>query len=66
VRDGVETDEDLQEVVDFVYRYQGIESAREEARTYARSAVENLDGLDASDARSALELTAQHVVERER
>ena len=66
VRSGIQTEADWQEIIDFVHRYQGIEEAREEARSYARSALENLNFLRASDARKALELAARHVVERER
>ena len=66
VRCGIETEADWQEIIDFVHRYRGIEEAREEARSYARSALENLDSLRVSDARNALELAARHVVDRER
>lgn len=66
VRNGVETEEDLQEVFRFVRRYRGIEAAREEARTYASSGLKNLGVLNTSEARNALEMAVWHVVERER
>ena len=66
VENGVETDEDVQEIFRFVHRYRGIEEAREEARTYANSGLKNLAPLRFSDAREALELTARYVVDRER
>jgi len=64
IRRGVQSDEDLKEVVNFVERYQGIEQAREEARTYAQSAIRNLEGLSDSDARNALEQAVHYVAER--
>jgi octaprenyl-diphosphate synthase len=64
IRRGVQSDEDLKEVVHFVERYQGIEQAREEARTYAQSAIRNLEGLSDSDARNALEQAVHYVAER--
>ena len=66
VRDGIESDEDFQEIFHFVHRYGGIEQAREEAHTYAKSALKNLDPLRSSEAREALELAVYHVVDRER
>ena len=65
VERGVETEEDWQEVLQFVRRYRGIEDAKAEAETYGRSALRNLQVLDGSRARRALELTVQQVVERE-
>lgn len=64
VRRGIQTDDDVQEVLQFVKRYEGIEQAREEARTYARSAIQNLNGLRDSEARDALELAVHYVAER--
>lgn len=66
VINGVQTDEDWQEIIHFVHRYQGIEAAREEAQSYAQSALKNLDALHTSEAREALSLAVQHVVERDR
>ena len=66
VQRGVESEEDLQEVISFVERYEGIEQAREEARSYARSAIQNLDGLSDSEARNALEMAVHYVAERQR
>jgi octaprenyl-diphosphate synthase len=66
VLNGVETDEDWQEIIHFVHRYQGIEAAREEAQSYAQSALKNLDALRTSEAREALSLAVQHVIERDR
>jgi len=66
VKQGVESDEDVQEIFRFVHRYRGIEDAREEARTYANSGLKNLAPLRTSDAREALELTVRYIVDRER
>ena len=66
VRNGVKTEEDWQEILSFVHRYRGVETAREEAQAYAQSALKNLDGIQRSEAREALTLAAQHVVRRER
>lgn len=65
VRNGIDSNEDFRQVIHFVRRYGGIEEAREEARTYAKAALKNLDPLRSSDAREALELAVQHVVNRE-
>lgn len=65
VLNGVETDEDWEEVMTFIHRYRGIESAQEEAQAYAKSALESLDVLQTSDARDALTLAVQHIVERD-
>ena len=64
VREGIKTEEDWQEILQFIHRYRGIEEARIEALAYTRSALKNLGGLQGSEARTALELAAQHVVER--
>lgn len=66
VRNGVKTEEDWQEILSFVHRYRGVETAREEAQAYAKSALKYLDGIQRSEAREALTLAAQHVVRRER
>ncbi len=66
VLNGVETDRDWREVLRFVQRYRGIEAAREEARSYAQSALKSLSALHTSRARDALTLAVQHVVERDR
>lgn len=66
VINGIETEEDWQEIIHFVHRYRGIESARAEAQAYAQSALENLDTLQVSEAREALTLAVRHVVDRER
>ncbi|MDA0748091.1 MAG: polyprenyl synthetase family protein [bacterium] len=66
VRNGIETDEDLQEVFRFVRRYRGIEQAQEEAQTFATSGLENLVSLDPSDARNALEIAVRHIIDRKR
>ena len=66
VLNGVQTDEDWQEIMHFVQRYRGIETAQEEARSYAESALKNLDTLHTSEARDALSLAVHHVVERDR
>ena len=66
VKQGIETDEDWQEIIGFVHRYGGIEEARNEARAYAQSALEKLDGLNGSAAREALTLAVEHAVERDR
>ncbi len=65
VLNGVESDSDWREVIRFVQRYRGVEAAREEARSYAQSALKSLNALHASSARDALALAVQHVVERD-
>ena len=65
VLNGVETDSDWREIMRFVQRYRGVEAAREEARSYAQSALKNLNALHTSSARDALALAVQHVVERD-
>lgn len=65
VLNGVETDDDWQEIMAFIQRYQGIESARKEAQKYAQSALDSLDTLQTSEAREALSLAVKHVVERD-
>ena len=65
VLNGVEADSDWREIRRFVQRYRGVEAAREEARSYAQSALENLNALHTSSARDALALAVQHVVERD-
>lgn len=66
VINGVQTDEDWQEVMTFIRRYNGIEAAQKEAQAYAQSALDSLGTLQTSDARDALTLAVQHVVERDR
>lgn len=66
VLNGVKTDGDWREVTRFVQRYRGVEKARQEARSHARSALKNLNVLHTSRARDALVLAVQHVVERDR
>ncbi len=66
VQNGVESAEDLQDVLTFVQRYGGIEDAKEEARDYANAGLSELAPLVTSEARQALELTAQYVVDRAR
>ena len=66
VRNGVQTDEDWQEIIHFVHQYNGIEAARQEARAYAQSALKYLGTLQGSEARDALSLAVHHVVERDR
>ena len=63
---GVETEEECQEIIHFVHRYRGINEARAEAQTYARSALKNLGTLRGSPARAALTLVGQYAVDRER
>ena len=66
VLNGIETEEDWQEIIRFVHRYRGIETARAEAHAYAQSALKNLDALQTSAAREALTLAVRHVVDRDR
>ncbi|MDA0710801.1 MAG: polyprenyl synthetase family protein [bacterium] len=66
VLSGVRTDQDLQEILTFIRRYQGIEAAKKEAHAYAQSALASLDTLKTSDARDALTLAVQHLVGRDR
>ncbi len=66
VRNGIQSDAELQEVLRFVRRYDGIEAARREAREYASSGLKSLAELKSSEARDALELAVRHVVERQK
>lgn len=66
VLNGVESEEDWQEIMAFIHQYQGIEAARQEAQAYAQSALDSLDTLQTSEARDALSLAVRHVVERDR
>ena len=66
VRNGIESDAELQEVFRFVRRYDGIEAARREAREYASSGLKSLAELKSSEARNALELAVRHVVDRQK
>tara|TARA_Y100000588_G_scaffold333041_1_gene371692 strand:- start:6735 stop:7718 length:984 start_codon:yes stop_codon:yes gene_type:complete len=66
VQIGVESNDDWQEIKAFVERYGGIELAREEARNYARSAEEALDGIAPSAATEALRMAVNLLVDRQR
>jgi octaprenyl-diphosphate synthase len=66
VRNGVVSNEDVDEIMDFVKRYRGIEEAKEEARSFADAGLGRLDSLGPSVARDAIELTVRHVMDRER
>jgi octaprenyl-diphosphate synthase len=66
VINGVQTDEDWEEVLTFIRRYHGIEAAQKEAQAYAQLALDSLGTLQTSDARDALTLAVQHVVERDK
>jgi octaprenyl-diphosphate synthase len=66
VRNGVVSNEDVQEIMAFVRRYGGIEAAQAEARSFAETGLERLDGLNPSVARDAIQLAVRHVMDRER
>ena len=66
VRNGVVSNEDVDEIMDFVRRYRGIDEAKDEARSFADAGLGQLDGLGPSVARDAIELTVRHVMDRQR